>query len=277
MSETINGLPFIEHDGEPRLLAWLHEAEPEQLMMLPPFSASGYPTLAEKDLIEVDRFVFDSPIKDQLTFGSCTNQTLTTAWDMRWRLMGRDPRAWSSTWGYANINGGQDQGASLSGILKAGQDIGFCFEQQCPQNCVFLNRVPDIQACKKTSALYRIAPDGAFRCTTYLDLLSAVVLGFPVGFGIMIGNNFDNLNSEGMCPPPDQVLGGHALCGGRTKKSKKGYWMLGFQNSWRSSWGLGGYAYVGPMHFAQRIDAWALVRPLDVTQNFDDLPPARAA
>ena len=269
------GLPIIEHDGVERVLAWQHEEDEEGFKALPPYADSGYPILQASDLREVDHFIYSSPMKDQGRFGSCTNQTLTTAFDLRWRLMGREPVALSSTWNYANVNGGRDNGYSLSGIIKSGVELGFCLESQCPQNCIYTSQIRDINACRQTARLYKVAADGFFRCSTYLELLSAVILGHPTGFGILVGENFGNIDREGLCPLPDVVKGGHAMCGGRVKKSSRGFWMLGFQNSWTARFGQGGYGWLYEKHFDKRIDAWALVRPADTGVDFDKIPKAK--
>lgn len=276
MAELIDGLPFIEHDGEPRKLAWLFEEDEQLLKALPPLSAAGLPRLDRKDIEERDLFIHSElKVKNQGRFGSCTNQAYTTAYLLRWLVMGRPYVPLSSTFAYAHINGGRDVGASMSAVLRAGLEIGLSLESQCPQNCIYTNQVPNYQEARKTALKYRLHPQGFFRCESYLDLLTAITLGFPAGFGILVGENFGNLDRDGICPVPDRVVGGHALCGARNRKSQREGMVIDFPNSWDVTWGKQGWGTVSEKHFERRIDAWALILPNDNEDNPDGLPRAK--
>ncbi len=53
----------------------------------------------------------------------------------------------------------------------------------------------------------------------------------PVVTGIAVGNNFSNLDRNGVAPLPDRVVGGHCTCQLGLKKVQ-GIWMAETQNSW---------------------------------------------
>jgi hypothetical protein len=253
--------------GEYRSLGCL-PTEPQLLGAASRFGDS-FPTLEADDLKECDFAFHGSPVRNQKQFGSCGGQAGVTSLDICLRMIGEKPPYLSATFPYALANGGRDQGSSLGNILKILKTYGTCTEELMPTEKIYKQQIPQEawEIAKKFMVLDNLL------CRTYKEMISAIGLGFPVELGIMVGKNFGELDSEGVCPLPDQILGGHALCGMGIKKSQRtGEWLIKVQNSWAIQWGIKGYAFIRAAHFGQIGDAWAMVYPKELRDS-SDAPP----
>jgi hypothetical protein len=261
----IDGMPSIDDgSGEFRKLAAL---PPEPMLMA---SASMFSDVAapdpsswrDCDLLEI----VEPDVRDQKQTSACVGFSSVTAMDIIRRKMGQTPVKLSCTFLYAQINGGRDQGASVSAGLKALQQYGTCTEAECGITQIFKNQIP--QSAYETAKKYQIHE--AYLCRSFDELCEAVNLGFTVVFGIQIGANFSRLSPEGIAPLPDRIVGGHALCGVGLRKAGSD-WLLKFQNSWTPNWGNKGCAFLTRRHFSQMTDGYAIM----YAENQNPPPVAR--
>jgi hypothetical protein len=260
----INGIPCIDAGGGMRKLAALKPTEQDTAhFKLKQFSAGR--TIDPSKWAECDLSSYKSPIRDQGHHGSCTGHAGVAALDIVRRQEGDDPVLLSCTFPYSLVNGNKDNGASVSSILKILEQYGTCTFAECGTDQIFQNQYS--QSCFVTAKKYMAVE--AFVCHSFEEVCEAVNMGFPTPFGIQVGQNFSRLNPDGVCPPPDTVVGGHALCGIGLKKSRTGTWLLKFQNSWTAQWGLGGYAYLSKGSFDNMVDAYAIM----YAKNTDGPPP----
>jgi hypothetical protein len=206
---------------------------------------------------------YKTPIRDQGQHGSCTGHAGVTALTYALEQAGVEPPLLSCTFPYGLVNGGQDNGASVSSILQVLLQTGTCTEAVVPEALIYQNQFPQNAW---TDAQNWMAAE-FLKIATYEELCQAISLGYPTAFGIRVGRNFSNLNAQGVCPLPNMVIGGHALCGVGLKKTFNDSWLVKFQNSWTANWGLSGFAYLTRGHFDQLIDAYAITHPKILTPD----------
>lgn len=250
----VHGVPCINGGGQVRKLAALKPTDEDKAH----FKTRLFSSVMAPDPSswrECDLSIYKSPMRNQEHHGSCTGHAGVTAIDIVRRAMGQAPVLLSCTFPYSLVNGGRDQGASVSSILRVLEKYGTCTHAECGTDQIFKNQYP--QTVYETAKKYMAQE--AFLCRNFEEVCEAVNKGFPVPFGIQIGQNFNQLNSDGVCPPPDTVVGGHALCGVGLKKSRTGTWLLKFQNSWTEQWGLMGFAYLSKGSFDNMVDAYAIM------------------
>jgi hypothetical protein len=218
--------------------------------------AATFPTLQRTSWVECDYTFYNAPILNQGQFGSCTGHAGATTLTRAMLMQGfTAPPLLSPTFTYAQVNGGRDQGASVSSILQVLSQLGTCTMDECGESTIYTQDIP--QAAYTTALLYKAGL--SYSCRSFDELGSALTLGMIPAFGISVGQNFSNLSSEGVCPPPTMVIGGHALSACGLKKSQSGAWLIKFQNSWGASWGLNGYAYLSEASFAKTLDAYVII------------------
>lgn len=249
----IDNVPCIDGGGEIRKLAAF--PPPPQIYGTAPrysskFEAVDPSTWADFDFANILELI----IRNQATYGSCTGHAGVTAEDIILRKIGANPPLLSCTFPYAQVNGGRDQGASVSSILQVLKQLGTCTHAECDTDQIFKNQIP--ASAYKTALKYQVFE--AFLCRTYEEIVDAINRGFPVPLGIQVGNNFSRLNNEGIAPLPDMIIGGHALCGIGIKKYK-GVWLVKVQNSWGKQWGIDGCCYLTKNHFTHMIDSYAIM------------------
>lgn len=260
----IGGLPAIWEGGQFRVLGCL-QPSPKHLGAAQRYG-DAYPVV--KELEERDYAFHGSPIRNQGQYGSCASHAGTTALDIVLRMIGAPPPLLSATMPYALVNGGRDNGSVMSDVLNVLIRVGTCLNKTFPESKIYKSQLP--RSAYAEAANYKITQ--AYMCRSYEELCSAIHLGFPVSLGIMVGQNFGQLDSEGVCPLPDRILGGHALCGmGLKKSARTGEWLIKFQNSWTAQWGQGGFAYLRKAHFGQIMDGYAVVYP----KSLNDPPPVK--
>lgn len=265
MSVTyIQGIPCIDAGGGIRKLAALKPTDEDTAhFKLKRFSA--FRAVDPSKWAECDLSTFGSPIRDQAQHGSCTGHAGVCALDIVRRQEGETPVLLSCTFPYSLVNGNRDNGASVSSILKVLEQVGTCTFAECGTDQIYQSQIP--KTAWDTAKKYQAVE--AFTCHSFEEICEAVNSGFPTPFGIQVGQNFSRLNSDGVCPPPDIVVGGHALCGVGLKRSRTGTWLLKFQNSWTAVWGLKGYAYLSKGSFDNMVDAYAIM----YAKNIDGPPP----
>jgi hypothetical protein len=149
-----------------------------------------------------------------------------------------------------------------------------------PQGMIYRSQFPS--AAYANARRHRAVE--AFQCRTVQDILTALSLGFGVVSGIWVGNNLGRLDSDGVAPLPDRVVGGHALAHiGLKWSARRNRWLILTQNSWGETWGMrdatgqGGFCYLTEDHWANmRIDAWAIGGVFnDPDDPGDDIPVAK--
>ncbi len=266
-----NGLPMIEEGGELRVLGCL---PPRPVVGLGDW-ASNRPTLDRSRWQEIDAAAayMDAPVRDQDGLSECTGEASAEAVSHSRLRDGQPYVSLHPGFPYSLVNGGRDEGAVISDILEAVKKYGICRTDKAAPKAIFTNQFN--QAAVADALNFRIRD--AFRCLTAEEIWSALSLGRVVVAGILVGQNFGNLNGYGVAPLPDRILGGHALCLTGLKSCGAQGLCAHTKNSWSPAWGVKGWCYLTEQHFDRRVDAYAIeIGGVidDPTDNTTDVPLA---
>lgn len=265
--ETTNGLPVLTIHGQRRILA---AKRPDR------FAASNFKSfssiqsaLPRSQWVARDYRNFGSPTKDQGQHGSCSGHAGVKAFDVGRRIAGMPNIALSSTFPYSQLNGGRDNGASVSDNMLVLMRTGTCLESTCGVDQIFTRQIP--RTATQEAANYKLQE--AYVLRTFDDFGTALTLGYTAAIGIMIGENFARLDANGIAPLPVTTIGGHAM--GVVGLAKiNGQWVLLLQNSWGSTFGFGGgFCYITESHTTQMLDGFAVIVPKESPASGDDEPP----
>lgn len=261
---SISNLPSVYFDGCYRVLGLIPSSE-ESKAGFQSFS-SAIRSLAPSEWREIDMSHFDNTIWDQQMTSSCVGQS-TTAGIQSARIQGgASYTELNPYFTYGLINGGRDAGAMISHALTALTQYGTCLKEDLSPGMMYQNQFPQIafEHAKQNRLIQ------ALRCDSFEEICSALSLGFFTPLGIMVGQNFANLDSEGVAPLPAGGGGGHAILGCGLKKSSRYGWLIKIKNSWSARFGLNGYCYLRKEHFrSMNPDAFAIQ---SVTLPSDNLP-----
>jgi hypothetical protein len=249
-------LPTIDF-LEPRVLGCL---PPKPNFAGLPRWGDSKPMIARSEWRDVSWRTLNARIMDQDGLGACAGFAGVNAFERAWRLAGGQALKFSAWFLYSNVNGGRDQGALISDVLKSLLATGVCLEDQVPEKTYQKRSIkPDAYT---TAKRFRIAEAYALDSTDAIG--SAVMLGYPIEYGIFVGGNFMTLDAGGV--PGIGSDGGHALhcCGLRKVPAgpHKGQWSYETENSWGTKYGQDGYCYVVDKHFDSMqkygLDAFAI-------------------
>lgn len=212
----------------------------------------------------IDAMGGDSPdmrfmtyVHDQNGYGMCNASATASAVETA-HMQNGDPLVKLSGGDlYNRICGGSDQGSLLEDGLEESKN-GIAEVTECPY-LEWRRRSPGVTRKNNRVLEYFLAP-------TFEHCLSGVVQGFQLISGVMWYDNYTP-NSEGWLPVGRGRPGGHAIHGikGARKGSKRGIW---HKNSWRPTWGLGGF-FILPQdaYDVGEVGGWWLVRSVTSTSG----------
>ncbi len=266
--DKISGLPVHDDGNQQRILGAL---KPKFKSPLPSFG-DKFTAIDESAWEECSIKPWNAPILNQGRHGSCVGHGSVTGFTYSWLFSGQQSFPFSPTYIYAWINGGVDRGSVVGDGLKELKERGTCFISQFGEDSLFTNQMSE--EAKTTASRFRVLD--AFKINSWIELGTALMLGFPVVCGLAVGNNFSHLDSNGVAPLPDVVAGGHCLCNTGLKKIN-GEWVLETQNSWGELWGMNGFCYLHRDHFSPRyhfpFDVFAVASVQDDPITEDEDPP----
>lgn len=264
---TESDLPFVEHDGHRRYFGVL---PPTDFGNLPKFG-STFGEIPRNEWRQLSP-KWPLPPTDQDGQGSCTGHGTLNAFTLLWLQTGQRYIPFSPTWAYALNNGNRDRGAVISDCVRTLQTQGICLASQLPEGRIWQSQIP---ADAYTTAKQFMLLD-AWHVQTIADFITAVQLGFPVVFGMTVGQNFGDLDEDGCVPAnPGWGRGGHCLAtDGEFKFGPGEKPLIGFVNSWGVPWGLKGHAFLDPFVNLStgEMDAYALRGCSYLAANLADLP-----
>jgi hypothetical protein len=259
---SISNLPSVFFDGEYRVLGLTPSSE-ESKAKFPKFGAH-FATLDPSQWKETDLSSFNPDVLDQDGVGACASFAGSGGIAMGLLQAGRPKKAFNPYFLYALVNGGRDAGSSLSDVMSALMVDGVCSAEMMPYRLTFKSQLP--QQAYDDASKYKLLK--TFHCGSFEEICSAITLGFTVPLGIMVGNNFSNLDNEGVAPLPSGGGGGHAILGIGLHQSSRYGWVIKILNSWGSSFGMRGYCYLRKEMFrAMNPDAFAIQSVNDPDSN----------
>lgn len=226
-------------DGIPRLLACIPGSSRRGLKrfssVVPVMPKSEWRTINRRKSFNVNSLI------DQKNHGSCTGFATAGALYRVYRMTGQKPPLLSGSFMYSKVNGGQDQGAMIGDLIKAGKE-GTCSQDMCPWNAIYPRQIrPEAyQEAKR----WRIK--NAYVVETFAEIMTAIQLGqyIPV-FAVMVGNNFMNIDSNGVAGF-DRGPGNHAVTGDGARIGTNP--VIDMPNSWGPTFGDQGRAFLTERH-----------------------------
>lgn len=263
------GLPVIEQGGMFRALACL---APHPLCSISRWSDTK--ALIPRNQWQEISVAFDAPILDQKQTNACVGFSSTAAVLKGIRLANSPLVNLAPLFLYSLINGGIDGGAVISDALTALRTYGVAPADTVSPNAMFRSQMP----ARAFNAALRFRIIDAYSLHSFDELGTALSLGHICVSGITVGQNFGDLDIDGVCPPPEIVLGGHALCHDGLKFSRnKNAWLIETANSWGTNWGMNGRCrlseenWVNPL--SMPFDSFAIeLTPTDPA-NDQNVPP----
>lgn len=258
---SISRLPAVKFDGEYRVLGCIPSDDNHD------FGNFGDQLFgqANNELREIDLApVYMNRIMNQGSTSSCVGHGCASGMELVWKQIGNPKQDFTPYFTYALINGGRDAGAMISNGLMALKKYGACPNGMLPQGTMYSNQLTQEQI----NAAARFKLSLAFKCNSYDDICQAINLGFCCPLGIMVGDNFANVDNNGVAPLRTSGGGGHCILGVGLKKHASYGWLIKIQNSWGTNFGIGGYAYLRREHFNQmHPDAFAIQAAFDDPQD----------
>ena len=259
---SISNLPSVYFDGYYRVLGCI-KSTPESIAKFPVFGVHNMVGLDPSLWQEIDLSWNKPTILNQKQTSSCVGHGAVSAMEVCWLQSGRPLKNFSPFFTYGLINGGRDAGAQISDSMTALMSYGACPIELNPNLRMFKNQFSQ----NMYDAAKRFKLIKAYHCPNWESICSAISLGFVCPLGIQVGDNFGQLDSEGVAPLPGWGGGGHCILGVGLKKSSRYGWLIKIQNSWGLNWGLGGYAYLRKEHIDNYPDAFAVQSVMDDPQD----------
>lgn len=255
-------------DGqENRLLGRIKTDTPK--MAVKPFSeylaSINAPVVDLAKIPDYDRYQVNVPILDQDGLGACCGHSHTTAMMKARDAAGYTFQALSADSLYAQVNGGHDRGSDPADCITSMEQNGICLLSEVPDSWVLWENIP--ASAKENAKRFRLVAAGVYSCANFAECVTADYLGFSVTFTINVGPNFG--------PGSDGVVGfwpgfsNHCVALGEGLRTVNGERQARFRNSWGTSWGDKGCAWIraksidgqnGGEHYAIM---WALQDPND--------------
>ncbi|MBK5093522.1 MAG: IPT/TIG domain-containing protein [Actinobacteria bacterium] len=218
------------------------------------------------------------PVGDQGSQGSCAGwatgyyyktyqETKQHGWDASLK-----DRRFSPSWLYNQACGGSDVGTTYPAVFDIMKQKGIVDIQEFPYNPGDCRTTPTAQQGEAAKP-YRISSYAAIwtspRGNDVGKIKAHIVAGDPVALAVPVYENFYNCQDGFVGVPPmgKSCLGGHALVAvGYDDAAGGGQGGIKIENSWGTSWGQGGFAYLSYEFVSQYVwEAWIMTdRPSDL-------------
>jgi hypothetical protein len=142
-----------------------------------------------------------------------------------------------------NIRG--DKGSTMTGNIRALQELGACTEETWPYQPNLVNKEPSAAAFEEAE---RFRLEEADRVPISLRAMKhCLAEGFPFAFGLVLFKSFDRAGRAGVVPAPGRAETGreahgcHAMLAvGYSDQDE----VFVVRNSWGPRWGDKGYCYI---------------------------------
>lgn len=267
--DPMTGLPAIDFDGCPRLLAKL-PPDPAKRRLLTPFR-EAVPLVPESEWREINRRDGLPWIINQQNHGSCVGFSSAGALMRARAINGSAPVTLSGSYVYSWINGGRDQGAVITDALAVLRDKGTCREALCDWDTIYRQQVS--READEDARRFRLLE--AYTADTWDEILSAVQLGYLPIFAVMVGDSFASTDSDGVAGF-DRGPGNHAVHADGCKRLSGLGWVLDMVNSWGPKFGQAGRCYLMRRHIESvQQDCYVIRAAADDPQDPNQPPIAQ--
>lgn len=193
------------------------------------------------------------PIMDQGHYGSCVGHGAAGAFWKSWIVSGATPHEFSPCFIYGLGNGGRDFGMVISDALDILTNTGVCLASEVPEGMIWKQNFP--ASAMATAKRFKVAK--AYHASTFDEICTGLQLGFIPVYGIYVGNDFGNLDSEGVAPA-HRWTANHCMYGDELTRLPSGRWVIRDNNSWTTRFGNQGRCYLTEDHFGADSDAFLI-------------------
>ena len=264
-----NGIEAVHAGGLYRALAKL-APDSTKRAALPRF-ADHFPLVPRAQWRPVSRRDLFTWVLDQGEHGSCTDHAACYAHRKQRVLQGMTDVELSATFGYAHVNGGRDNGAQIHDLLAVMADKGRCLMSEFGEGQIYLRQIP--QQAFATARRFKILIGKWYTISTFDEAVSAILLNMIPVYPVMVGRNYNNLDSDNVCGH-DAGPGNHAVHADGLYVRRNGAFVLDHLGSWGRSWGVQGRGGHDERHFDIEPDGYAFFCALDDPEGPHHPPPA---
>ena len=263
-------LSHIDNSGIVRALGC--KPTPFALKLLMGSSPSSEPLIPQSEWREFDySLIHPLIVKDQGQTSACqTHMDASVTEGTRW-VAGQPHVALSAWWPYGMLTGGQDVGSSV------GEGVHLISTKGLPPEADgdYGNFDPRTFTPEMAADALRFRTDRSEVVTDELTLMSHLQRGRYCGIAIPVGNDFSNLDDEGVAPLDYRITCNHAVAlAPAAKRLKDRTWAVKLMNSWSPQWGLQGYAWIRltDLFSTRYVESFAS-RSVRMDPKFPDLIP----
>jgi len=263
---------IIDDQGVPRILNTLMPDASEPIAYAT--GAGMIPDIPRNQWEEIDLSDWCPPIMNQGSTPQCGGFSTAAAHTAAVAMSGRPldaPLSPGWIYGYTKRPGG---GILVRDALTCLRDRGCCSITTVGE--FDINPSDYSSAARKEAEQYKLT--AAFTLTSFDQMVSALLAGYMVEFGCLIGNAF-RPDPQGVVPDQSGLTGGHAMYASGLVYIR-GRWYLRVRNSWGEQWGLEGCCFMPESYFWYKrpgypylnLDAFAITAVRQDTRDNADLP-----
>lgn len=194
-------------------------------------------------------------VHDQNGIGQCNCDATAAAFESERLEKGLPFVKLSAADLYDRINGGSDNGSLLEDALSEMTKRGIGTAETCGTTLWKrgFKAAPDSERSRFRVLEWTL-------CPTFDHCMSAVLKGRKMISGILWYDNYTP-DSDGWLPSPRGRSGGHAIFGYRPAM-RNGKYGIKHQNSWGTSWGVGGRFVIPEAAYNGQIGGWWALRSI---------------
>lgn len=228
--------------------------QPRRLDLKPPVLLGAHRELGAANVLpqsqwrEINRRIACPWIKNQGQHSSCTGNATAGAAERIKALAGGTHQDLSAAFIYAQVNGGQDDGASITDAVTALVNVGTCLSSEVTEDMILKSTI-DLAVPQAYQTAQRFRATDTFRVNNFAEVMTALMMDYIVVLPIFVNpNNPESVTANGVLAAYPGQQANHAVHVDGAHRLPSGAWCADMPNSWGPSFGQGGRAYLFSDH-----------------------------